>query len=174
MSRSLLSRRVTGAIVGLFALVLAMSGCGNLITVHDAGQLGITVDDAGRPVIAVMSCAPATPVIDLSQGRTESDPDSRPNVHRGTWRATARFSGVERIALTAASDSGPTWTAAGRPGTLEPGRLFVVTGGTAEDKDASLVGVSFRVDDLSRLSPDQIQVDGHVESLASFGAYRCR
>jgi hypothetical protein len=157
--------------IALAALLVAgVSACGNVVTVVDAGQLGITVDAAGHPVIAVMSCGPATPVINLAEGRKPSDPEDQPNVQRGSWRARTSFAGVQQLALV---EPGATWVTARGPGTLEVDRLFVVDGGTVEDDNASLVPVSFRTADLTGLAPGQIRVAGKTESLSEFGAYQC-
>jgi hypothetical protein len=156
------------ALLGLLAV--GASGCGNWITVTYAGQVGITVDRAGHPVVAVMTCSKATPVIDMAEGRKKSDPDNKPNVQRGRWQARSGFSGVEKFALTAA---GENWVTKRSPGTLEPGRLFVIDGGTLEDENASMGGVSFRVEDLAQLSPNQVKVHGKVESLSRFSTYKC-
>jgi hypothetical protein len=159
-------------VAALLALgVLAgTTACGNAITVHHAGQLGITVDQAHRPVVAVMSCNRATPVINMAEGRLASDPDTKPNTERGAWKARTGFAGVQQFPLAAPGDG---WATELDPGTLEPDRLFIVYGGTAEDENASLVQVSFRLQDLATLSPGQIRTDGKVEPLATFGAYRC-
>jgi hypothetical protein len=165
-------RKRTGAAVASLSLLLAgLSACGNWISVNDAGRVGITVDPAGHPVIAVMTCAESTPVIGMAEGRKESDPDTEPNVERGRWRARRAFAGVEMIPL---AGPGENWETVRSPGALEVDRTFVVDGGTVEDEHASLGGVSFRIADLARLSPDRVQVEGKVESLGTFGAYRCR
>ena len=162
-------RRIT-ALLMLSLGIAGLSGCGNAITVHDAGQVGITVDQAGGPVIMIMTCAMATPVIDLAEGRKESDPSTKQNVERGLWRARKAFTGVKQFALR---NPGEDWLMSRDPGPLEPDRLFIVDGGTAEDKNASLTPVDFRTPDLTRLSPDQVLVNGKVEPLSSFGDYRC-
>jgi hypothetical protein len=162
--------RRAGALASLSCLVIGVSACGNWISVTYAGQVGITVDQAGQPVIAVMTCSKATPVIEMSEGRKKSDPDHTPNVQRGGWKARRAFAGVDKIALAA---PGENWVTTRDPGALELDRLFVVDGGTIEDKTASLGGVSFHRQDLARLSPNQVQVDGKVESLTTFGAYQC-
>lgn len=162
--------RTAAALMPLSLVVVGVSACGNLITVHDAGRVGITVDSAGHPVIAVMTCAKATPVIEMAEGRKPSDPDTKTNVQRGTWQARQEFAGVEMIAL---DKPGEIWTMKRNPGTLEADRLFVVDGGTTEDDNASLAGVSFRIPDLAQLTPNQVQVDGKVESISTFGSYRC-
>lgn len=165
-------RTRTGAAVASLSLLLAgLSACGNWISVNDAGLVGITVDPAGHPVIAVMTCAESTPLIGMAEGRNESDPDTEPNVERGRWRARRAFAGVATIPL---AGPGENWVTVRRPGALELDRTFVVDGGTVEDEHASLGGVSFRVADLARLSPGQIKVDAKIESLSTFGAYQCR
>jgi hypothetical protein len=166
-------RRATSAAVAVLStacLAAVLSACGNWITVTDAGQLGITVDAAGQPVVAVVTCSTARPQITLSEGRKKSDPDTKVNVQRGSWEARRAFSGVATLALTA---PGENWkpTSSSRP--LEPGRLFIVDGGTLEDDNASLGGVSFRTEDLAKLSPDQVQVNGKIKPLSAFGAYQC-
>jgi hypothetical protein len=158
------------AVLTAGCLAASLSACGNWITVHDAGQIGITVDTAGQPVVAVMTCSKATPVIEMSEGRKKSDPDNKVSVSRGSWQARRAFTGVEKLALTAPSSS---WKATGSPGRLESDRLFVVDGGTREDSNGSLGGVSFRTGDLAALSPDTVRVNGKIKSLNAFGAYQC-
>jgi hypothetical protein len=163
--------RTAAAVACLSLLAAGLSACGNLITVVDAGRVGITVDVAKHPVIAVMTCGRSTPVIGMAEGRKESDPDTKANVERGQWKARRAFTGVTTFPL---ADPSENWVTVSKPGALETDRLFIVDGGTAEDKNASLGGVSFRVADLARLSPGQVQVEGKVESLSTFGAYQCR
>jgi hypothetical protein len=89
------TRTAAAAVASLGLLLTSLSACGNWISVTDAGRVGITVDPAGQPVIAVMTCARSTPVIGMAEGRNESDPDTEPNVERGRWRAQRAFTGVE-------------------------------------------------------------------------------
>ena len=152
-------------------IVVGLSAGGNLVTVHDAGRVGITVDKTGQPVIVVLTCDTATPLIDLSEGRKPSDPDTKENVHRGNWQARKGFAGVRMLAVAKPSDE---WSTTKDPGKLESDRLFIVDGGTAEDKDASLHAVSFTTQDLARLSPTQVRVDEKIEPLSTFGTYRCQ
>lgn len=169
-SRRRATTRVS-AVTSVGLLVLGLSACGNwVMSVTDAGQVGITVDGTGRPVIVVVTCATARPVITMFEGRKSSDPESKHNVQRGSWQARRGFSGVEMLALSA---PGEDWKTTSSPGPLEPGTLFVVEGGTAEDEHASLGGASFRAEDLPSLSPDDVQVNGKSISLSAFGAYQC-
>jgi hypothetical protein len=46
------------------------------------------------------------------------------------------------------------------PTALEPNRLFILTGGTADDEKTYLRQASFRVGDLAQLSPDRIEIEG--------------
>jgi hypothetical protein len=168
-------RPLAGAGVRTFVAVslvlVAVSACGNAISYPDkVGQVGITVDQAGRPVIAVMTCSKATPVIQMHEGRKPSDPDTKENVKRGSWQARTAFAGVRNLAPTATDD---TWVTASGAGSLESDRMFLVTGGIAEKKNTTMGGVSFRLSDLDRLSPDQVQVDTGVQSLSAFSAYHC-
>jgi hypothetical protein len=153
-------------------LVVPLSACGNWISVTDAGQLGITVDAAGQPVVEVMTCSKATPLIDLAEGRKKSDPASKANVERGRWTARRPFSGVAQLALTA---PGSDWKTTKSPGALESDRLFIINGGTLEDDNATLVGVSFRTADLAKLTPDRVRVNltGRTVSQRTFAAYTC-
>jgi hypothetical protein len=162
--------RTAAVLTSLTLLVAGVSACGNAITVVHAGQVGMIVDRSGHPAIAVMTCSTATPVINMAEGRKPSDPDSQQNQQRGSWQARKGFAGVRLLPLF---EPGDTWVTSLAPGTLEPERLFIVDGGTVEDKNASLLPVSFRVPDLARLAPDQVLVDGKVESLSAFGVYRC-
>ena len=164
-------RTGAAAVAWLGLLVAGTSACGNWISVTDAGRVGITVDPAGHPVIAVMTCGESTPVIGMAEGRKEADPDTEPNVERGRWRAQSAFAGVKTFPI---AGPGENWVTVRSPGALETDRLFVVDGGTVEDEHASLGGVSFRIADLARLSPGQVKVDAKIQSLSTFGAYQCR
>jgi hypothetical protein len=158
-------------VVALSLVLVGVSGCGNLISYPDkVGQVGITVDQAGHPVIAVMTCSKATPVIGMFEGRKPSDPDTKENVKRGSWRARTAFAGVRSLTPTAPDD---TWVIASAPGTLEADRVFVIDASIAEKENTTMGGVSFRLSDLDRLSPDQVQVDTGVQSLSTFSAYQC-
>jgi hypothetical protein len=169
-ARRRLGGRRTVVTTSLGLLVIGMSACGNRIDVTDAGQVGITVDQAGQPVIAVVICKTGTPVIDMSEGRKASDPDTKTNVQRGNWRAVKGFYGLQKLSVTAPDAN---WQTSRSPGTLQPDRLFIVDGGTTEDKNASLGGVSFHTQDLAQLSPSQVKVEGKIEPLSTFAAYRC-
>jgi hypothetical protein len=158
-------------LVSLVLLVAGGSACGIANYPTNAGQVGISVDQAGRPVIAIMTCAQATPMIEMSEGRKPSDPETKQNVLRGRWQARRAFTGVQTFTL---GKSTVDWETVRDPGALESDRLFVVDGGTVEDDNASLGGASFRLEDLTRLSPNQVRVADKVESLSTFGAYQCQ
>ena len=106
----------------------------------------------------------------MAEGRKTSDPGSTVNVDRGTWQARRGFSGVAKLSLTA---PGENWTPRTGPGRLQPGTLFLVDGGTVEVQGASLGGVNFRTSDLAALSPDEVQVNGKIESWRAFATYKC-
>jgi hypothetical protein len=154
-------------------LVVPLTACGNWISVTDAGQVGITVDAAGQPVLEVMTCSASTPLIDMSEGRKKSDPASKENVERGRWTARRPFSGVAQLAL---ADPSSDWKMTKSPGALESDRLFIIGGGTVEDDNANLVGVSFHTADLAKLTPDKVRVNltGKTVSQHTFAAYKCR
>lgn len=163
--------RTGGATVSAVVLALAVSGCGNWITAHETGRVGITVDPAGSPVIAVLTCERSTPVVLMHEGRSESLADDEPNVQRGQWRAREPFTGVRTFSI---ADPGDQWRTDSTPGALEDDRLFIVDGGAVEDEDASLGGVTFRAEDLAAVTSDQVLVrEGDLESLGAFGDYEC-
>jgi hypothetical protein len=153
-------------------LVVPLTACGNWISVTEAGQLGITVDAAGQPVVEVMTCSAVTPLIDMSEGRKKSDADDKVNVERGHWAAREPITGVTPLSLAA---PGGDWKTTKSPGTLEADRLFIVNGGTVEDDNANLVGVSFHTADLAKLTPGRVMVNltGKAVSLRTFAAYKC-
>lgn len=154
------------------ACAVGLSGCGNWIEAPtDAGQLGLTVDAAAQPVVAVMTCSKARPMIYMFEGRKKSDPEDMESVERGEWAARRGFAGVEKLAITA---PGENWKTKKSPGSLEPGTLFALESGTAEDEHASLGGVDFEIADLAKLSPDQVAVHGKLMSWSAFAAYKCR
>jgi hypothetical protein len=154
------------------ACVVGLSACGNVIPdVTDSGQLGLTVDATGHPLIAVVTCVKSTAAVDMFEGRKASDPGNKENVARGDWRARRAFAGVQKLSLTA---PGEAWKTNSGPGRLEPGKLFVVEGRTTEVDYSSLGGTSFRTRDLAKLSPDQVEVNGKPMSWSAFAAYKCR
>jgi hypothetical protein len=158
------------AAISVACVTVVLTGCGNWISVTDAGQMGLTVDAAGQPVLAIVTCAKARPVVTMSEGRKKSDPDDKQNVERGGWEARRAFSGIEKLVLAAPSAN---WKTTRKPSALEPDKLFVIDGGTVEDENASLGGVSFRVADLDTLTPTAVQVNGKIVTWRTFGAYKC-
>lgn len=168
-------RRRRGARGGLATLaagclLATLTGCGNVIEVHDAGQLGLTVDGVGHPVVAVMLCAKGHPLVGMYEGRKQTDPASKENVERGHWQSRRGFSGVGKLAIT---DPDTTWRTTQRLAPLESDRLFLVDGGTTEDDNASLGGINFHTSDLATLTPGQVRVNGKITSWSAFAAYRC-
>ena len=154
------------------ACVVALSGCGNVIPdVTDSGQLGLTVDATGQPVIAVFTCSKTTVAIDMYEGRKASDPDTKQSVERGSWQARRAFAGVQKLAILAPGDS---WKTNSGPGRLEPTIHFYLEGSTTEVEYSSLGGTGFRTRDLAKLSPDRVEVNGKPMSWSAFAAYKCR
>ncbi len=149
---------------------LLLTGCFNAITVTDAGRLGITVDAAGAPVLLVMLCEKGRPYVQLVEGRTKSDLESKANVQRGEWSTDTAYRGVQRLTP---ADPEAGWTTTESPGALAPDVLLVADGGTAEDDTASLVPVDFTPADLATLRPGQVLTGGKTVSLDSFGRYGC-
>jgi hypothetical protein len=163
--------RLATTVLSAACLTLGLSACGNWISPPTVvGQVGLTVDAAGQPVIAVVTCSKQTPMIYMYEGRKKSDPGSKQNVQRGSWKARRGFSGVEKLDLAA---PGVNWRTTSPSGSLQSDRLFLVDTGTAEDDHASLGGVDFRLGDLARLTPDQVQVNGKIRSWSAFGAFTC-
>lgn len=159
------------AVLSAACLAVSLSGCGNWIEgFTEAGQLGVTVDEAGQPVVAVMTCSAVRPVITMYEGRKPSEPESKENVKRGSWVARKAFSGVEKLPITV---PGNAWKTTSSSGPLEADRLFVVEGFSVDDDLASVGGTSFRTGGLAALSPDQVRVNGKVVSWTTFGAYQC-
>jgi hypothetical protein len=154
------------------ACVLGLSACGNVIPdVTDAGQLGLTVDATGRPVIAVVTCSKTTVAIDMYEGRKATDPDTKVSVERGNWQARRAFAGVQKLAILAPGDS---WKTNSGPGRLESTTHFYVEGRTTEVEYSTLGGTGFRTRDLAKLSADRVEVNGKPMSWSAFAAYKCR
>ena len=152
--------------------IVALSACGNWIPdVTDSGQMGLSVDAAGQPVIAVMTCTKSTVAVDMFEGRKKSDPEDKVSVERGDWTARRPFAGVQKLSITAPGDGWKTKTA---PGQLEPDIHFYAEGRTTEVEYSSLKGVGFRTRDLARLSPDRVEVNGKPMSWSTFAAYKCQ
>jgi hypothetical protein len=153
------------------ACIVGLSACGNAIPeVTDSGQMGLTVDATGQPVIAVFTCTKTTAAVDMFEGRKRSDPQDKVSVDRGSWVARRAFAGVQRLAITAPGDD---WKTDRGPGVLEPGTQFVLEGRTTEVEYSSLGGVGFRTRDLAKLSPDRVEVNGKPMSWRAFAAYKC-
>jgi hypothetical protein len=153
------------------ACVVGLSACGNMIPdVTDSGQMGLTVDATGQPVIAVFTCSKTTAAVDMFEGRKPSDPEDKVSVDRGSWVARRAFAGVQKLAITA---PGQDWKTDSGPGTLESGTQFVLEGRTTEVEYSSLGGVDFRTRDLAKLSPDRVEVNGKPMSWSAFAAYKC-
>lgn len=154
------------------ACLVALSSCGNVIPdVTDSGQLGLTVDAAGQPVIAVFTCSKTTVAIDMFEGRKKNDPGTKESVERGNWQARRAFVGVQKLAVMAPGDS---WETNRGPGRLESTIHFYLEGRTTEVDYSSLGGTGFRTRDLARLSPDLVEVNGKPMSWSAFAAYKCR
>jgi hypothetical protein len=171
LSRRHRAARGVRAALATGCLLAALTGCGNWVEVHDAGQLGLTVDAAGHPVVAVLLCGTGHPLVDMYEGRKPTDPASKENVERGHWQSRRGFSGVGKLAITAPDT---TWKTTHRLAPLEPDRLFLVDGGTTEDDNASLGGINFHTSDLATLTPDVVRVNGRITSWSAFAAYKCR
>jgi hypothetical protein len=152
-------------VVGLFA-------CGNVIPdVTDAGQMGLTVDATGRPVVAVFTCSKTTVAVDMFEGRAKNDPGTKPSVRRGDWVALRPFAGVQKLSIMAPAGN---WKTNSGPGRLESTTHFYLEGRTTEVEYSSLGGTGFVTRDLTRLSPDRVEVEGRPMPWSTFAAYRCR
>jgi hypothetical protein len=165
------SYRIALAVVSA-ACIVGLSGCGNAIPdVTDSGQTGLTVDAAGEPVIAVMTCLKTTAAIDMFEGRKKTDPEDKVSVDRGHWVARRAFAGVQKLSIAAPGDG---WKTKMGPGQLEPDVHFVMEGRTTEIEYSSLGGTDFRTRDLAKLSPDRVWVNGKPMSWSAFAAYKCQ
>jgi hypothetical protein len=154
------------------ACIVGLSGCGNWIPdVTDSGQMGLTVDAAGQPVIAVMTCLKTTVAVDMFEGRKKSDPEDKVSVDRGHWVARRAFAGVQKLSIVAPDDG---WKTKLGPGQLEPDIHFYLEGRTTEIEYSSLGGTGFRIRDLAKLSPDKVEVNGKPMSWSAFAAYKCQ
>jgi hypothetical protein len=154
------------------ACVVGLSACGNVIPdVTDSGQMGLTVDATGQPVIAVFTCTKTTVAIDMYEGRKAADPETKESVQRGNWQARRAFAGVQKLAILAPGDS---WKTISGPGRLESTTHFYLEGGTTEVEYSSLGGTDFRTRDLAKLSPDRVEVNGRPMSWSTFAHYKCR
>jgi hypothetical protein len=153
------------------ACIVGLSACGNAIPdVTDSGQMGLTVDATGQPVIAVFTCTKTTAAVDMFEGRKQSDPEDKVSVDRGSWVARRAFAGVQKLAITA---PGEDWKTDSGPGVLESGTQFVLEGRTTEVEYSSLGGVDFRTRDLAKLSPERVEVNGEQMTWTAFAAYKC-
>lgn len=172
MARMRSRSRLATAAWTFVCLAPLVSACGLLEGFTTVGRLGVSVDAAGEPVIAVMTCSEVRPVITMFDDgdKVATDPESEQHIERGRWVAGAGFAGVRRLSI---STPDQTWDVTRGPGALEPGRLFALEGFAVDDDFAALDGASFRVEDLAMLRPDRVQVNGELVSWAAFGAYRC-
>ena len=154
------------------ACVVGLSACGNVLPdVTDSGQMGLTVDATGEPVIAVFTCSKATVAVDMFEGRKQNDPATKESVGRGSWQARRAFAGVQKLAIMA---PGASWKTNSGPGQLESTTHFYLEGRTTEVEYSTLGGTGFRTRDLPKLSPDRVEVNGKPMSWSAFAAYKCR
>lgn len=172
MARMRSRSRLAAAAWTFVCLAPLVSACGLMQGFTTVGRLGVSVDEDGEPVVAVMTCSEVRPVITMFDDgdKVATDPESEQHIERGRWVAGAGFAGARRLSI---STPDQTWDVTRSPGALEPGRLFALEGFDVEDEFASVGGASFRIEDLAALTPDLVQVNGSVVSWSTFGAYRC-
>ena len=159
------------AVVSTACLALSLSGCGNWIEgFTEAGRLGITVDGAGQPVIAIMTCSKVRPVISMYEGRKRSEPKAQRTCHAAAGR---------REKPSRASRSSRSWRRAStgnRRAVLGRSRQTGSSSWRALSVDDELASVgvsSFRTRDLAALTTDEVRVHGKIMSWSTSGAYQC-
>lgn len=146
--------------VGVFALVLLTAGCGNLVgDVEQVGRLGVTVDEAGKPVVLVEPCREGTARIDVSLGRSPGMDSEQKNEEVGSWTAAAASDKPSELEVTAPGDAwkGPK---------VEPPQKtthWILTGTFDGEDETSLAGLDFTGADLAALDTDTVLVGGSGE-----------
>lgn len=134
--------------LGTGILAAALAGC-IAPDVDVTGALGVTVDDAGRPVLVVEACDGAASVITLSFDR-EGLTGDEVNKDIARWAAADPASGTSELVLHA---PGAPWIGEGVE--LPADRGFVA-GGQGESDTSVLTQVSFRASDLADLDPEKV------------------
>jgi hypothetical protein len=158
-------------VVLLLGSVVALSGCGNLVTTEIVGAVGISVDTEGDPVVVVAVCDGYLDQVAVVQGR-EGLAEDETNPVVGTWDAAGQLTGVSELDLAAPGSDWQTRT----PVSLETGEHYIVTARQV-DADVQASQVDFFGRDLQGMEPGFVytgaapELDEH--EAAAFEAASC-
>lgn len=137
------------------AAAVLLAGCGNSIAdVEKVGNVGVTVDDQGKPVVLVAPCREGRVRVDVSLGRTADMASTEKNQPVGNWTAAAASADPSELHLT---DPGSGWEgdAVAAPA---PEAMWVVTARFADDDETVLSGPTFDGKQLKGLSADDVLI----------------
>lgn len=153
--------RRTAAVLALGAAALATSGCIGADTDVN-GALGVTVGDAGRPVLVAEVCHGSV----QSVGVYGPARGNQPNEALVELTAAEAVSGSFTLDLAA---PGEAWE--GEPAALPLGPdLHVAVASGSEEADSQLSQVEFTAEDLASLQPGQV-LSGRSEEPVDAGAF---
>jgi len=159
------------------AIVVALlAACGNQVDAEVVGQVGISVDEQGAPVVVVAVCTDFIDTVDISLGREGlGEGDSNPEV--GTWEAQEHVTDFATLNL---ANPGEAWKAHA-PLALEPDKHYIVLAEQAE-ADVEATQVDFFGKDVAGLAPgkvytssgdpDSVKLVGH--EAADFQSFACQ
>jgi hypothetical protein len=139
----------------LIVTLLAAAGCGNWITTDIIGVVGARMDRSGSVQLLLNDgCGRVFDNVLLFPPHT--GPRTKPDRPIGIWRARTPF---HRDTVLNINHPGPAWEVRRDPGSLQPGKLYVVeAASTTEDQELSQV--SFTLGQLKSLRADEVHFYG--------------
>lgn len=152
------------------AALLALPGCGNLVTTQIVGITGITADAAGSPVVVVAPCGAAydqAQVVAMIDRQTAGATQQNPVLLE--MSSTRPRSEPFTISLT---QPGPVWTPTGRLDIEGRPGFHVGVGSSTKDMGATPVRVSAA--DYANVTDDVVIVrEGERWTRADFDRVAC-
>lgn len=150
----------------LIGCLAALSGCG----VEAGGVVGMTVDDAGKPVAVVQMCEGHIDGATLFLSRGGPDEEEF-----GEWEVSPPVTGFSQFSLTAGGDG---WRLVGTLKPRDPQTRYTIYGWT-NDNSWSATHLDFSEQDLTGLRPGTVLVPStdsetpERRSLADFQSKTC-
>lgn len=139
------------AMAGLAVVVVSLAGC---VAPDEEviGALGVSVDEAHRPVIVVEACSGAATEVDLFFDR-EGLSDDEESEQVAAWHSSKSVAGTSELVLPAPGDP---WQ--GQPVEVADDRGYVATA-VGEGDHEVLSQVAFRASDLIDMRPRRVYVN---------------
>jgi hypothetical protein len=144
-------RRPIAALVGMLALPLLATGCGNRITTEITGATGASLDHSGSPRLSLAVCSGSVGFIELYGPHRGNE--NTPQKPIGVWHPKKP---VTADAVLNLESPGPSWTVELDPGRLKPNVPYTALGGSST-ADEEISQVDFRLERLKRLPANQVR-----------------